>query len=635
MATTVLSKLLPFTSPGRSSARPPIHCSSYLSHSSTEESIENLRSVIDRWDVSETALFHEDRSEAHQFLQSVENLQAVMQRLIELDANSGTLLHAHRLMEAAMKRLGIEFCRILSSDFILDSDLEPSVSGRYSATSSVSYHTRGESMSEDDFSSFNDDSESVRPMFERADSASTLADLKAIADCMIAAGYGKECIILYKSVRKSIADEELNRLGITTDSFSKNQRKRLDWEVLEKKIKSWLSAMRVAARSIFRRERILSSRVFPNSPKIRKACYCEITKDSEVLLFRWAENLARYLKKQSPDRIFHALDMYKAITSLWPELEWDFSSDSTAALRSHCVNALLRLRKTMRRMLMGFESLIQKDSSKTIVPGGGVHPLTRFAMNYLTVLGDYGEVLQDVVADWPLKVKAALPAYFLSTGTVANDEANSATSTRLAWLILVLLSKLDVKAELYRGDVALSYLFLANNLQYIVVKVRDSYLRHLLGREWMRTHESKVRRYSGNYERIGWSHAFSLLPDLSHPAPEISLDEAGNVFRSFNAAFSETYREQATWLVPDPNLRDQIRASLKSRIGPQYRAFYWTHGGPLRGREEFGDPIIRFAPEDVENYLSELFSGPGGAGRITSSSESSDSSLARSVPVKM
>lgn len=642
---TILSKLIlsPFTSPGRSSSiiSPPIYRSTYLSDTDSlmEDLIENARFVIAQWDVQGTSLFRDDRSDARLYIQSVRDLQSVMHRLIKQDPNSEMLLPAHSLMEAAMKRLGKEFSRMLSSSFIHDdSDHEPSVSGQSTARSSVSDHTVGGSSSEDDSFCLSDDQESVvTSVSEQTDSAGTLADLKAIAECMIAAGYGRECMELYKSVRKLIVNEELNRLGITTTFFSKKKQK-LDWEVLERKIRSWLSAVGVAVRSVFRQERILSRRVFASSPKIGKACYSEITRDGEILVFHLAENLAKYLRKESPERIFYVLDMFRAITNLWRELKRDFDSDSSSAVQSHCVNALVILRKTVRGMLTGFESLIQKDSSKTAVPGGGVHPLTQFSMNYLTSLADYGDALQDIVADWPLNVKGALPGPLLSTGKGPSDEVYSATSTRLAWLILVLLSKLDVKAELYRGDVALSYLFLANNLQYVVVRVRDSNLRNLLGLEWIETHESKVKHYAASYERIGWGNAFSSLPDLTQPTAEISLEEAGNVFRSFNAAFKETYRKMTTCIVPDPKLRDHIGASLKDRIGSGYRAFYGKHKDVVDGWEELGEPVVAFAPEDVENYLSELFSGPGDARRVTSSWSSSESSyppsLARSIPVK-
>ena len=95
---------------------------------------------------------------------------------------------------------------------------------------------------------------------------------------------------------------------------------------------------------------------------------------------------------------------------------------------------------------MDFKTAIQKDSSKASVPGGGVHPLTRYVMNYMTVLADYSGALVDIVVDWPLNLQTALTeSYFGSPHEL--DE--SPVSLRFAWLVLVLLCKLDDKAELY------------------------------------------------------------------------------------------------------------------------------------------------------------------------------------------
>ncbi|KAI9074542.1 hypothetical protein K1719_043486 [Acacia pycnantha] len=82
--------------------------------------------------------------------------------------------------------------------------------------------------------------------------------------------------------------------------------------------------------------------------------------------------------------------------------------------------------------------------------------------------------------------------------------SSSAVTARIAWVIIVLLSKLDVKAEHYKDD-ALSYLFLTNNLQYIVRKVRTSSLGIILGDEWLKGHESRIKEYVSKYEHTGWS----------------------------------------------------------------------------------------------------------------------------------
>ncbi|XLR65798.1 hypothetical protein S83_016470 [Arachis hypogaea] len=56
----------------------------------------------------------------------------------------------------------------------------------------------------------------------------------------------------------------------------------------------------------------------------------------------------------------------------------------------------------MRTMLSDLESAIQKESCKTVAPGSGVHPITRYVLNYISLLADYSSILVDIIADYSL-----------------------------------------------------------------------------------------------------------------------------------------------------------------------------------------------------------------------------------------
>ncbi|KAH7542530.1 hypothetical protein FEM48_Zijuj02G0083800 [Ziziphus jujuba var. spinosa] len=578
----------PSNSPSRSSTIPPLSPRHTFSESLMEENIEIAQSLITKCDsnsqLSEfsniNSLFNGDRSEARQYLNSVKDLQTAMHYFISHNSSSENLVRAQFLMQTAMKR----FHNFQLVDF--EEDLEDEL------------RTAGESISE----------------VERV-SMAAMADLKAIADCMISSGYGKECVKIYKIIRKSIVDEGLYHLGV--EKLSLNQVQKMDWNVLELRIKNWLNAVKIAVKTLFYGERILCDHVFSASASIRESCFTEITKEGAMTLFGFPELVAKC--KKSSEKMFRTLDLYEAIINLWPEIESIFSYESNSALRTQAINSLVKLGDAVRTMLTDFESAIQKDSSKTSVPGGGVHPLTRYVMNYITFLGDYSEILADIMADWPLTFQSPLPeSYFPSSD---DDGPFSAISVRLAWLVLVLLCKLDGKAELYK-DVALSYLFLANNLQYVVNKVQSSNIKFLLGDNWVAKHEEKVKQYTANYERMGWSKVFSSLPE--NPKAEISPEQAKSYFKTFNAAFEEAYRKQTSWIVPDPKLRDELKISVARKLVPLYREYYENHRVGL-SRECGSESLVRYAPENLNNYLSDLFYGNGGGGSISSSSSSSSS----------
>ena len=588
-----------------------------------EETIEVAESFVARWRpdlVAAGSLFQgDDREEARQFIKAVKNLHAAMHCLASRDSSSERLVRAHDLMRDGMERLQKEFYRILSvnREYLYPESVSSVQSPMtVSARSSVSDF---EVELEDEFRFAN---ESITEV-ERV-SMSAMADLKAIADCMISTGYGKECVKIYKTVRKSIIDESLYNLGIEKLSFSKVQK--MDWEVLEIKIKIWLRGVKTAVKSLFEGERILCDHVFSASVPIRESCFAQISKDGAMILFEFPELAAKY--KKTPEKIFITLDLYEAIADLWPEINYIFSSTATSMVQSQAINSLIKLGQNIRTLIADFEMAIQKESSKTPVPKGGVHPLTRYVMNYISFLSDYSGILSDIMTDSPLPTQLSMPESYY--GTPKQDD--NPITLHFAWLILVLLCKLDGKAEHY-NDVALSYLFLANNLRYIVDKVRNSNLRFLLGDEWIERHESKIKLYSSKYMRIGWSGVFSSLP--TDVVAEISPEDARESFRNFNRAFEETYRKQTSWIVPNQKLRDELKISLAKELGALYGEFYARNRGRAR-RVSGSDPVVRLSPDDLGNYLSDLFYGSGSesvgsASSNYSSSHSSPSSRGRFV----
>ncbi|CAN1283087.1 Exocyst complex component EXO70H1 [Linum perenne] len=422
-----------------------------------------------------------------------------------------------------------------------------------------------------------------------------MADLKAIADSMIASGYTKECVKIYHIVRKSVVDEELYRLGID---------RKLDWEAMESKIKTWLYAVKAAVKTLFRGERLLSDQVFSSSPAIKETCFVEVVREGALDLFGFPEYVVK--GKKTLEKMFRTLDVYEAISDLWPEIESIFDFESTSSVRTLAVNSLVKLGDAVRTMLTDLETSITKDNS-TAVPGGGVHPLTRYVMNYISFLSDYTVSLSDILADWPVETSSMPEAYF-----------GSPVSVRLAWLILVLLCKLDGKVESY-NNVPLSYLFLANNLCYIVNKVRTSSIKFHLGDEWIDKHDAKVKQYAANYERLGWDKVMSSLP-VNTTTATMTVQEAADCFRKFSSAFDEAYKKQSSWVVPDSKLRDEIKISLARNVGPVYRRFYEKYRTAVA--REFGG-VVRYAPDDLDNHWSDLFYGKVEGGSVSTSYSSS------------
>ncbi|XP_068330941.1 exocyst complex component EXO70H1-like [Pyrus communis] len=577
-----------------------------LSLSMMEENIETAESIITKWDPNSssytklTSIFQSSRKEAKQLLKSVKDLRSAMHVLVHESTPSSKLVLAQNLMQTAMKRLEREFYEILSAN---RRHLDPeSVSSR---TSSRSWTFNGE-----DEGGSEEELEIVGESITEVERVSALAmvDLKSIADCMISSGYGHECVKIYKVIRKSMVDEGLYRLGI--QQFKSSQIHKMDSEGLENIIMNWMDAAKIAVKALFHGEKVLCDHVFSASETIADSCFYEITKEGATTLFRFPELIVK--NKKCRERIFWQLELYEVFSDLWPEIESIFTSASTQAIKLQALASWLKLSDSVQSSLSVFESTIQKDSSKFLASGGRIHPLTQSVMNLVSSLADHHGALSDILADYPPPKNQV--SHFKSP--MADDGSTPAVTVHLAWLILVLMCKLDMKAEIYK-DASLSYLFLANNLQFIVEKVQQTpNLKLLLGEDWVAEHMKKVKLYASNYESTAWTKVLSSLPEKSS---ETSPEMAKECFKRFNAAFEEAYRKQTSWIVEDRKLRDDVKVSIEQKLVPIYQEFYDTYLVMQSGERNL-ELLVRYSPDDLGNYLSDLFNGASTSVSSTTSS---------------
>ncbi|KAL6011206.1 hypothetical protein ACLOJK_001651 [Asimina triloba] len=610
--------MLPSSPPHAFSSSPPYSLGGPpSSETMMDENITTAEPIIIKWAADHThsstssySLFNvENRQEGREFLRSVRDLQRSMHFYATHSSASRKLVHAQTLMEKAMRRLGKEFYQILVAN---REQMEPVDSMSTATTSST-------------LSDYEDEMGSELEEIQTAEGDSiqeawtAMMDLRAIAECMISSGYGGECVKIYRIIRKSIVDEGIYRLGFDI-SISSSQTQKMEWETLEQKIKNWAQITKIAVHSLFRCERLLCDHVFASSPSIKESGFADITKEAAVQLLAFAESVAKC--KKSPEKMFRFLDLYSTISDLWLDIETIFSFESTSAVRIQAVSSMVKLGQGIRAMLADFEAAIQKDNSRLPTAGCGLHPLTRYVMNYICLLSDYSELLADIFADFPFEIQSPLPDALL-LNSPSPEEPFSAIATRLEWLVLILLCKLDGKAKLHKG-VALAYLFLSNNLQYVVSKAGSCHLRKMLGDAWAVNQEAKVLQYAANYERAAWSKVAAALPE--NPTAEMMVAErARERFQDFNYAFETACMAQSEWVVPDGRLRERIKMSVTKSIVPSYRAFYDMYRGVLM-RGENGRSPVRFAPEDLESYISNLFQWNGVSGSASGGSSSSSSS---------
>ncbi|KAL1551778.1 exocyst complex component EXO70B1-like [Salvia divinorum] len=587
-----------------------------------ESSLSAAESLILRWDSSapsdsrDKIIFTSDRHEIDRYLDAVDELQKSMA--------AASLSSSSPALQIAMARLEDEFRTILLSH-----------------TSPIETESLGESThSELDETeiverSYEDEEEDDEKRFTHQESNASAAssycykstssirevdlipgsaayDLRCIAERMIAAGYLRECIQVYASVRKSAVDASLKRLSVEKLSIGDIQK--LEWEALETKIRRWIRAARISVRVLFASERRLCEQIFEDSgtPGADDACFIETIKGPVIQLFNFAEAIS--ISKRSPEKLFKILDLHDALSDLMPDIDSVFESKSSESIRVQAVEILSRLAEAARGILSEFESAVLREPSLIPVPGGTIHPLTRYVMNYISLISDYKQTLIEVIVSKP----STGPRYSSDPNVPDMDfseyEGRASTlALHLIWIIVILQFNLDGKSKHYK-DTSLAHLFMMNNVHYIVQKIKGSpELREMIGDDYLRKMTGKFRFSATNYQRATWVRVLYCLRDEGlHVSGSFSSGVSKSAlrerFKAFNSMFEEVHRTQATWLIPETQLREELRISISEKLIPAYRSFL----GRFRSHIESGrhpENYIKYSVEDLESAVLDFFEG--------------------------
>lgn len=438
--------------------------------------------------------------------------------------------------------------------------------------------------------------------------------LSEIAVRMVRAGYRTECCQVYCMIRKMFLEESVTRLGFEKLSIEEVQR--IQWELLEVEISKWMQTLKVSVNVFMSSERILCDRVFVDLPSVSETCFGELARGVMIQFLNFGEAVA--ISRRSPEKLFKILDMYETLWELIPKINSIFSGEVCSTLRSEASAVWLRLGEAARGTFLELENAIKGDLAKNPVPGGAIHPLTRYVMNYMRLACDYRDTLEQVFKEDGGAEMNGVSARALDHSDVlefrngTNTTDSSPLSTKTIAIMELLESNLNAKSKLYK-DPALSYVFLMNNGRYIVQKVKDSEIHSLLGDVWVRQHSSNVRRYHKSYQRVAWGKVLSCLRDEGiHVGGNFSSGVSKPVlkerFKNFNALFEELQKTQSTWIVADDQLQTELRISVAEMVIPAYRQFLGRFQYYLEN-DRHPERYIKYGPEEVEALINELFEG--------------------------
>ncbi|KAJ4888161.1 exocyst subunit exo70 family protein E1 [Raphanus sativus] len=553
-------------------------------------------------EVDETMIWDLGSDAGSEFLDAVNELRVLIDRLDGTEEEV-SLRKAHDVLQTAMARLEDEFKHLLVENR-LPFELEHASfrseqalgEGSFGAASTEDL-ILGSSNGNNNSRRRNSEEILVRP--------EVISDLKSIAETMFASGYDRECIQVCTTVRKQALDEFLYDHEV--EKLSIEDVLKMDWATLNTNIKKWVRVMRNIVQVYLVSEKSLLTQIFGE-----ETCFVDTVKAPVMQLLNFGEAVS--LGPRQPEKLLRILEMYELASELLPEIDALFSESSS--VRGEYREVMRRLGDCARATFLEFKGAIASDVSSHPFPGGAVHPLTNYVMNYLMALTDFSQTLDSLLMEHDDVEDLTIPpspdvmvvveeesAYENSSST--SPEKFLAMTKHFYSITSVLESNLEEKAKLYR-DVSLRHIFLLNNIHYMTRKVLKSELKHIFGDKWNRKHTWKFQQQATEYERSTWLPVLSFLKDDASGSGSGSGSRSlkpRERFQGFNTAFEEVYKAQTGWLISDERLREDVRTKASMWVIQAYWTFYSRHKNSVSER------YIKYSTDDLEKLLLDLFAG--------------------------
>ncbi|PWA61165.1 exocyst subunit exo70 family protein C2 [Artemisia annua] len=592
---------------------------------SPPEIIDSVKNYADLYDVKiveyETGSkkwIHLEENESDSFIESVDRTAKLLKSLSTFHADENYAVLINRvsgIQQRAMSFMEVEFKSILD-DFTtsFDRDQKSKLEEAKIKELSASLSNVKETVDDDKKETADDETEVEK---EKDDflgySDEMISNLKKLAKGLIEGGHETECSELYFFVRRNAMEQYLK--VVSFEKFSIDEMQKMQWDPVEKEVTSWMKMFKHFCVSLLPSERKLVDAVFCDRVTISDNLFGNLTRIVLFYFLSFAE--AVMMTKRSAEKLFKFLDIYETLRDSIPEVEKLLSEEWLPQLKSSVSLISNMLGEAIYNIFIELENSIRADTAKTPVPGGAVHPLTRYTMNYLKYACEYSNTLEQVFKQHKKMDRADSATGSESDPNPQEQAQNQGNQTphgspfqsQLAKIMDLLDTNLEAKSRLYR-DQSLSLIFMMNNGRYILQKTKGTgEMRSLMGDPWVRKRSSDLRSYHTNYKRETWT---KLLQCLSHEG----LSANGKVmkpvlkerFKSFNAMFDEIHRTQTTWVVSDEQLQSELRVSISAIVIPAYRSFMGRFSQvftPGRQTEKY----IKYQPEDIETCIEELFDG--------------------------
>ncbi|KAM7483089.1 hypothetical protein LguiB_007672 [Lonicera macranthoides] len=430
-----------------------------------------------------------------------------------------------------------------------------------------------------------------------------VGDLRSIAQRMISAGYLSEFIDIYTSIRKSFLCTRLRQSRI--QKWSTSDTRGLVLDEFNMHMDRWIQASKVFFKILFPKEYKLSTQIFDAS--FGYVCFSYTVKDAKVELINFAEALI--YTRRAPEKLFKLLDLYNQLADFLVT-----STEEAEPIQGLCV----QLVEVVRETLSNFEnSVINEVSPFHKEATGIIHPLTRYVMNYMKLMMEYEDILSKLILSNP---PICFGDLMIPDVKFAEHEGQTPFALHLVLIVVVLHFKLEAKSKSYKDDASLVHLFMTNNLHYILQKIKSSpELEAMIGEDYTdNLSENYLKQARANYEKLTCERMLHCLRD---DEPQrlgkfifsgVSVVTLKKRIKKFNTLFKGIHSTQSKWVVPDLQLREELRLSIVEKLVPAYKSFLEQYNSHLGKRKDSffnysENTYVKYSAEGLEALISKDF----------------------------
>ncbi|KAJ0515094.1 putative exocyst complex component Exo70, cullin repeat-like-containing domain superfamily [Helianthus annuus] len=503
-------------------------------------------------------LFRDHRWEIVSYLHAVDKVQLTISSADSEDERK----EAESVIQIAVSRLAKEFRNIL---IVHD---RPNLSSTNSTTMTDSASSNYE-IYEDDY---------VHRNTLRADAVN---DLRSIAVRMNASGFLHECLKVYVSERKKVIGACLQHLNV--EKLSGKRCRRLPWGVLESKIIIWIKAAKICFRYYFVNEKELCERIFYDlGDDTSDSCFMDTITDHTVQLLDNAEALSSI--RPASERLFKILDLHDTLSDLIPSINDLFHSESSDFLRTRAINQIIpKLADKANEIRLKFANDLDYETSP-MVHAEPIHRLSRYVMHYVSKLCDHKQTLMRLSG----------------TGTISGS-----FSLHVVWIIMRLLSKLDVKLKQCRDPPANRF-FAMNNFHFIMQNIQACpELLEIVADDNLNKLNAKFQKARFDYLKLTFDVVLRNLRDEGVNKIKIlsfRVVKLKDRLKRFNYEFEKHEKELGKVVVPDFGLVLELRKLIVEMVVTAYASFL-VHTKKVARLETY----VKYSVEEIESAIQGFY----------------------------